>query len=102
MYDFAVGHWPADLLLTDVVLLPPTIGPTLGTSFVSQALGHPLQRGGFMCTQPTTVYREKGTNYDVDDVIFIDWTGVWSMKTLNCGSKGSTIMNIQLSNDYDT
>ena len=38
----------------------------------------------------------------VDDVIFIDWTQAWSMKTLNFGSKGSTRMNIQLSNDYDT
>ena len=53
--------WPADLLLADVVLLPPAIGPTLGASFVSWALGHPLQRGGFSCTGPTVVYRDKST-----------------------------------------
>ena len=62
MYNFAVGHQPANLLLADVVPLPPTIGPTLGASFLSGALGHPLQRGGFLCTGPTVVYREEGTN----------------------------------------
>ena len=33
-YDFVVSHWPADLLLTDDVSLPPAIGPTLGANFV--------------------------------------------------------------------
>ena len=46
LYDFAVGHWPADLLLTGVlVCLPPTIGPTLGTNFVVAGLCHPLWTG---------------------------------------------------------
>ena len=41
-YDFEVSCWPADmLLLLDVNALlryqPPTIGPTLGASFLSQA-----------------------------------------------------------------
>ena len=33
-YDFAVSRWPANLLLTDEVSLPPAIGPTLGANFV--------------------------------------------------------------------
>ena len=42
LYDFEVGHWPANmLLLLDVDALlgyqPPTIGPTLGASFLSWA-----------------------------------------------------------------
>ena len=62
-YNFAVGHWPADLLLTDnVVLLPPAIGPALGANFVLWALCHPLQRGGFSCTGPMTVDRDKSTS----------------------------------------
>ena len=61
LYDFVVGCQLADLLLADVVLLPPAIGPTLGASFVLQALCHPLQRGGFSCTGPTAVYRDKST-----------------------------------------
>ena len=60
-YDFVVNHQPADLLFADVVLLPPTIGPTLCASFVSWALCHPLQRGGFSCTGPMAVYRDKST-----------------------------------------
>ena len=57
-----VGHWPADLLLADVVLLPPAIGPTLGASFVSQALGHPLCRGvASRALGLQLVYRDKST-----------------------------------------
>ena len=45
-YNFLVGHQPADLLLTGVlVCLPPTIGPTLGANFVVMGLYHPLQTG---------------------------------------------------------
>ena len=63
LYDFAVDCQLADLLLTDeVVLLPPAIGPTLGASFVLQALCHPLQRGGFSCTGPMVVDKDKSTS----------------------------------------
>ena len=54
-----------------------------------------------MCWAYGSVQNQKH-RLDVDDEIFIDWTWVWPMKTLNFGSKGSTRMNIQLSNDYDT
>ena len=82
-YDFAVGHWSADLLLTDdVVLLPPAIGPTLGTSFVLWALCHPLQRDGFSCTGPTVVYRDKSTGLMLVMEYLFDWTWVWPTKTL--------------------
>ena len=65
MYGIVVGCQPADMLLAVIVLLdclPPTIGPTLGASFLSQTLCHPLQRGGFSCTGPMAVDRDKGTN----------------------------------------
>ena len=49
-YNFLVSCRPADLLLTgDVVCLPPTIGPTLGTNFVVAGLCHPLWTGVASC-----------------------------------------------------
>ena len=47
LYDFAVGHRAADLLLLLMIAsLPPAIGPTLGASFrLSQVLDYPHQLG---------------------------------------------------------
>ena len=62
LYNFAVGHWVADLLLTvDVASLPPAIGPTLGANFwLSQALSYPHWKGSLSCTGPMAVDRDKG------------------------------------------
>ena len=47
LYNFAVGHRVADLLLLLMIAsLPPAIGPTLGTSFrLSRVLDYPHQLG---------------------------------------------------------
>ena len=102
-YDFAVGCQPANLLLTDdVVLLPPAIGPTLGASFELWALCHPLWRGGFSCTRPMAVYRDKSTGLMLIMEYLFAGPGYGPWRLSDFGSKGSTRMNIQLSNDYNT
>ena len=47
LYDFAVGHWAADLLLLLMIAsLPQAIGPTLGASFrLSRVLDYPHRSG---------------------------------------------------------
>ena len=47
-------------------------------------LCHPLWRGGCLCTGPTAVDRDEGTN--LDGKIFIEGTQAWSLKTLKSGS----------------
>ena len=103
-YNFLVSHQPANLLLTDdVVLLPPAIGPTLGASFVLWALCHPLWRGGFSCTGPMAVYRDKSTSLMLIMEYLFAGPGYGSQRLSDFGSKeGSTRMNAKLSNDYDT
>ena len=51
LYNFAVGHRAADLLLLlMIVSLPPAIGPTLGTNFLlSWGLDYPHRLGSASC-----------------------------------------------------
>ena len=82
-YDFAVGHWPANLLLTDdVVLLPPAIGPTLGASFVVTGFMPPLAEGWLLMHWAYGSVQRQKHRFDVDNGIFICWTWVWPSKTL--------------------
>ena len=54
---------------------------------MSQALCHPLWEGWLLMHWAYGGVQRQKHRLDVDDEIFIDWTQVWSMKTLNFGSK---------------
>ena len=82
LYDFVVGHQPANLLLTDVVPLPPAIGPTLGTSFVVMGFMPPLAEGWLLVHWAYSSVQRQKHRFDVDNGIFICWTWVWPSKTL--------------------
>ena len=73
-YDFAVSRWPADLLLTDeVVLLPPAIGPTLGASFVLWALCHHLAEGWLLMHWAYGGGQRQKHKFDVEwNIYFLD------------------------------
>ena len=80
MYDFAVGLWLADPLLTDgAESLSPAIGPTLGANFVVAGFEPPLQRGGPSCTGPMAVYRNKRVALMIIADL-LHWTRVWSLQ----------------------
>ena len=78
LYDFAVGRWAANSLVTAVdVSLPPAVGPTLGASFwLSQVLGHPPQLGA--ASRALDPRQQTETKAIVSDEWYLLlWTRVW-------------------------
>ena len=67
-----------------------------------RALCHPLQRGGFSCTGPMAMYRDKSTGLMLIMEYLFAGPGYGPQRLSDFGSKGPTRMNVQLSKDYDT
>ena len=69
-----VGHWLADLLLTDDVgILPPAIGPTLGASFVVAGFMPPLVEGWLLMHWAYSGGQRQKHKFDVEwNIYFLD------------------------------
>ena len=101
LYNIVVSHWLADMLLAVIVLLdclPPTIGPMLGASFLSQDFMPPLAEGWLLMHWAYSSGQRQRHKLRCWNIYY--GTQVCSMKTLiHFSSKGSTTMNRHMSND---